>query len=414
MGVPWLGSVVFVTAGKWSVSGREFNNRIDYEAALRDQKKVERLRGMTDFTSAESIMQLYRYMQTENLGFESVVGRDFDDEIYELALLIKNGEFKESRKSGRRKAGRRRENGAKTKTDAKAASDRRKATSVGMDSARKSPPKQKSSKVSVYTKGEYRLHVMVRSLLLLAATACLGYFAYYSYMTIKSQSEAKQLAGLKENETLNAMMQKEVIVHKDTPEEKVYELLDEYKTLYNKNKNLIGWLKIDDTNIDYPVMQTSDNEYYLDHNINQEHDKNGTLFMDKDCDILRPSTNFIIYGHHMKSGQMFGNLNKYKSESYYKKHPVIHFDTIYEKGDYEVMYVFNSRIFYEDEITFKYYQFIDALSEQEFDSNMQEMAQLSLYDTGVAAQYGDQLLTLSTCDYGENDARFVVVAKRVS
>ena len=81
------------------------------------------------------------------------------------------------------------------------------------------------------------------------------------------------------------------------------DVLDEYKTLYEKNKKLIGWLKIDDTNIDYPVMQTSNNEYYLDHNFNQEYDKNGSLFLDKDCDIVHRNTNLIIYGHHMKSGK---------------------------------------------------------------------------------------------------------------
>ena len=192
------------------------------------------------------------------------------------------------------------------------------------------------------------------------------------------------------------------------------EVLDEYKNLLNKNKRLIGWIKIDDTSIDYPVMQTSDNEYYLDHNINQEYDKNGSIFMDKDCDVLKPSTNLILYGHHMKNGQMFGDLDLYSSEEYFKEHRYIQFDTIYEKGTWEVMYVFRSRVYSEEEIVFKYYQFIDALSEQEFNSNMQEMAAMSLYDTGVTAQYGDRLLTLSTCDYQEADGRFVVVAKKVS
>ena len=87
---------------------------------------------------------------------------------------------------------------------------------------------------------------------------------------------------------------------------------------------------------------------------------------------------------------------------------------IYEKGLYQIMYVFRSRVYSEEEIVFKYYQFIDAYSEQEFDSNMQEMAAMSLYDTGVTAQYGDRLLTLSTCDYQEKNGRFVVVAKKVA
>ena len=77
------------------------------------------------------------------------------------------------------------------------------------------------------------------------------------------------------------------------------------------------------------------------------------------------------------------------------------------------MYVFRSKIYNEDEIVFKYYQFLDAASEKEFTSNMQEMAAISLYDTGVTASYGDELLTLSTCDNSETDGRFVVVAKKI-
>lgn len=110
---------------------------------------------------------------------------------------------------------------------------------------------------------------------------------------------------------------------------------------------------------------------------------------------------------------MFGQLNKYSSEEFYDKHKYIQFDTIYEKGTYEVMYVFRSKIYEESEIVFKYYQFIDTNSEAEFDSYMREMAEMSLYDTGVTAEYGDELLTLSTCDYYTDYGRFVVVAKKI-
>jgi len=111
---------------------------------------------------------------------------------------------------------------------------------------------------------------------------------------------------------------------------------------------------------------------------------------------------------------MFGTLDDYSDENYYKKHPTIQFDTIYEKGTYEIMYVFRSKVYSEEDITFKYYQFINATSEKEFNSYLKEMADMSLYDTGVTASYGDQLLTLSTCDYQEEQGRFVVVAKRVN
>ena len=260
---------------------------------------------------------------------------------------------------------------------------------------------------------------MVISLCGLLGAACLIYVGLYGYEDYRTRKNYEEMAQLKESTTPSYG---NLIDNEDsTPPTINYtkedtdlpEVLDEYKKLYNSNKKLIGWLKIDDTNIDYPVMQTNNNEYYLEHNMNQEKDRNGALFLDKDCDVVKRSTNLIIYGHHMKSGRMFGNLDDYESQKYYKKHPIIQFDTIYEKGTYEIMYVFRSRVYSEGEVVFKYYQFIDCYSEQEFNSNMQEMEALSLYDTGVKAEYGDQLLTLSTCDSTVDDGRFVVVAKKI-
>ena len=248
------------------------------------------------------------------------------------------------------------------------------------------------------------------------AVCCLGYFGVYAWHSYRTDNTYQALSALKEKPVVQRYPSASQSGPQFTLDEaqEPREVLEEYKNLLNKNKKLIGWVKIDDTNIDYPVMQTVDNEYYLNHNLNQEYDKNGSIFMDKDCDVLKPSTNFIIYGHHMKNGQMFGSLDRYASKDYYEKHPYIQFDTIYDKGTWEVMYVFRSRVYSEEEIVFKYYQFIDANSQQEFDSNMREMAAMSLYDTGVTASYGDQLLTLSTCDYQEKNGRFVVVAKKIA
>ena len=191
------------------------------------------------------------------------------------------------------------------------------------------------------------------------------------------------------------------------------EVLEQYKSLYYLNKDLIGWVKIDDTNIDGPVMQAKDNEYYLSHDFDKKDDRAGCLFLDCSCDIVNGNDNFIIYGHHLQSGRMFSKLSEYESERYYANHPIIQFDTIYEEGRYQVMYAFRSRVYDADQVVFKYYQFIDAHSEEEFASYMNEMSRLSYYDTGVTAHYGDRLLTLSTCDYNEENGRFVVVAKKI-
>ena len=243
------------------------------------------------------------------------------------------------------------------------------------------------------------------------AVVCFGYFGFYYFQSTRTGMSYDSLTQLKGSQALAGAERNDFSLHKTSTQ--LPDVLDDYKTLYEKNKKLIGWLKIDDTIIDYPVMQTSDNKYYLEHNFNQEYDKNGSLFLDCSCSVYPRSTNLIIYGHHMKSGQMFGQLQKYAKESYYEKHTTIQFDTIYEKGTYEIMYVFRSQVYNEDDLVFKYYQFINANSETEFDSYMEEMAALSLYDTGVTASYGDSLLTLSTCDNSQKDGRFVVVARKV-
>lgn len=253
------------------------------------------------------------------------------------------------------------------------------------------------------------------ALCIIVACGCIGYFSVYTYMNRKTQNESANWAKLKDEGGKKTKTDEEKFVIHRTGETETPDILPEYEILYNKNKKLIGWVKIADTNIDYPVMQTVDNEYYLTHDFDQNKDKNGCIFMDKDCDVIDRSTNLIIYGHHMKSGAMFGHLDKYTDESFFKEHQTFQFDTIYEKGTYQVIYVFKAQVLAEDEIAFKYYQFIDANSEEEFNSNMAAMAEMSMYDTGVTPPYGSELVTLSTCDRSQGaEGRFVVVGMRTA
>lgn len=386
----------------YEVAGRRLRTEADYKAALRDQKLIQQIRSQVDMEQPGAVITLYSDMQAGKYRFETVVGNDFDDEIYELAEKYKSqGYHKDSRISARKKKGKK----PKQKNV-----KQQKAKQVSLEDYDADMQKEILAQIK---KRDRRRRLLV-ILCSFVAVGCFGYFGVYSFFVERNEMDYENLSRLKGNSALTGSLFHGVTIHYTEEEEIELEVLEEYQTLYNKNKKLIGWLKIDDTIIDYPVMQTANNEYYLDHNFNQEYDKNGSLFLDKDCDVVRRNTNLIIYGHHMKSGKMFGNLNSYSSEEYGKKHSLIQFDTIYEKGTYEVMYVFRSRIYNEDEVVFKYYQFFDAASEAEFNSNMQEMAALSLYDTGVTANYGDELLTLSTCDSSETDGRFVVVAKRVS
>ena len=412
----------------FEVAGRRFRTEADYRAALRDQAKIEEIKTQINMEQPGEVITLYAEMEAGKYRFETAVGNDFDDEIYELAQDYKrqgydcNSKLPTGKKNSLR--GRRKADGQTKIVSAKKAGSTDAGEQKRTSKKKSRDAERKELSLDAYDKNmqkeilyelkkrekRRRLTVVICSVI---AVACFGYFGVYYYFSDRTQVNYENLAQLKGSTALASGTSTGVTIHYTEEEEIELKVLEEYQTLYSKNRSLIGWLKIDDTNIDYPVMQTSNNEYYLDHNYSQEYDKNGSLFLDKDCDVVHRSTNLIIYGHHMKSGKMFGNLNRYSSEDYCKQHSTIQFDTIYEKGTYEVMYVFRSRIYNEDEVVFKYYQFLDAASEKEFNSNMQEMAELSLYDTGVTAVYGDELLTLSTCDSSEEDGRFVVVAKRV-
>lgn len=203
-------------------------------------------------------------------------------------------------------------------------------------------------------------------------------------------------------------------------------MLPEYEQLYEMNSDIIGWLSIEDTNIDYPVMQTpEDEEYYLDIDFYGESNKNGCLIMDTDSEVgigikasnyaggKPPSTNLIIHGHTMKSGEMFGNLKFYADEAYGKVHSSICFDSLYEERKYELIAVFYSQVFYERDEVFKYYKFFQADTQEEFDDWYRNIKEMSLYDTGISAEFGDEFLTLSCCAYHVEDGRFVVVGKRI-
>jgi SrtB family sortase len=181
-----------------------------------------------------------------------------------------------------------------------------------------------------------------------------------------------------------------------------------------KNGDIFGYIRIPNSKIDYPMVHCANNEFYLTHAFDGHPSAVGAIFVDfRNNRNIENNQNVIIYGHNMQSGKMFGSLNKYSNKEYYEEHPKFEFDTIYEKGAYEIVYVFRSKIYNEDVVVFKYYQFLDAQSEQEFNSNMAEMAKISLYDTGITPEYGDELLTLSTCDYQENNGRFVIVARKI-
>lgn len=191
------------------------------------------------------------------------------------------------------------------------------------------------------------------------------------------------------------------------------QLLPEFKELYLLNNDIVGWIFIPDTQIDYPVMQTPDSpDYYLKRNFDKASSARGCIYVREQCDVFAPSDNVTIYGHRMKSGAMFGQLDKYFQYDFYDSHRYIYFDTLKELHTYEILAVFLTTASQGE--GFAYHMFVDAQSEEEFTDYVNTCKRLSFYDTGVEAAYGDSLITLSTCEYSQPNGRLVVVAKRIS
>lgn len=191
--------------------------------------------------------------------------------------------------------------------------------------------------------------------------------------------------------------------------------LSDYQDLYLQNNDMVGWIKIEDTKINYPVMQSKDNpNFYLKHGFDKAYTDYGCPYIQENCDVDIPSDKLIIYGHNMKDGSMFSGLMKYTDKSFWESHKTISFDTLTEKCDYEIIAAFKTVVYTDSPESFKYYQFINADTGDEFNAYTTKCKELALYDTGVTAEYGDKLITLSTCEYSRNNGRMVVVAKKIA
>ena len=178
------------------------------------------------------------------------------------------------------------------------------------------------------------------------------------------------------------------------------------------NSDVVGWIKIGNTNIDYPVMQNGD--YYLHRNIYKNYSSHGTPYLAEYCNI-QYSDNLIIYGHHMNDNSMFAQLDNYKKHSFYENHKYIKFYSYYNgktiEKTYEVAIAFKT-VVYSDK-GFKYYNYTNFSDVQELNDFIENCRKLEFYNTGIDINYGDKLITLSTCEYSQKNGRIVVVAKQI-
>ena len=186
-----------------------------------------------------------------------------------------------------------------------------------------------------------------------------------------------------------------------------------YSELYEMNSDVVGWIKMEGTKLDYPVMQTPEStDFYLYRNFDKEQSTRGSIYAREVCDINEPSDNITLYGHNMADGSMFACLNDYVNKEAWEYNSLIFFDTLYEYHTYKIFAVFKTTANLGEGFT--YHQFVDAENEEEFNEFVQTCKDLAFYDTGITPEYGDKLICLSTCEYTLENGRLVVAAVRIS
>lgn len=248
---------------------------------------------------------------------------------------------------------------------------------------------------------------IVTILMIVVLLAAGGYLGYYFYT--KNLEEA----ALKDIQEYTPVVEKE----EQTPEEPVKtETMLKVAELKEENSDIRGWIRIDGTNINYPILQTTDNDYYLTHDYKKANSRYGSIYLKDKSDIDNVNSNVIIYGHNIRGDKvMFNNLLKYMDKSFYEEHKIINITTATEERVYEIVSVFKSRVFYTYETdVFRYYNVLNFASETEYYNYLGNAKRIQLYSTGVTATYGQQLITLITCEDSHENGRLVVIAKRVS
>lgn len=260
----------------------------------------------------------------------------------------------------------------------------------------------------------YRLLTLLIWLCLAAAL----WFGYSFFKTLREYDRGEAdlsriysaVGGIPEPVPKGERMQMDEAHRKEADENLKAQRIDSYLKLEAINEDTIGWVRIEGTVIDYPVMQTPDNpDFYLTHGFNKESSVYGMIYMDAGCSLEEDCRNYLLYGHHMKNGAMFASLEKYESEEYFREHPVIGFDTLTETCDYEVAAVLKLPA---SMITAEFSHMLAAGSKERYEALIRYAKENSLYDTGISVQWPEQLLTLTTCEYSQKNGRLLVIARQ--
>lgn len=419
------------------IRGRRFLTRDEYEAGLRDVEKIDSLRERIDLEDPETASRVYQQLIGFPDMFESYLGDEFLHQLQQCASGGAAGEWlawNEPREvlpldqdiwGRKRKPGKRVRPGKEIYKGQEKESISSKKNSSGEKPENPSvhtSSKKRKKKTSASGKKRWKTVLFLPICIVLTCIILheAGYSIYYQVASYLSKKKLDHLVSciLEPVEGYIPISERVTESGEGSPPEDMsgqnQEVLYKYSALYERNEDMVGWISLEGTVINYPVMQTrQEEEYYLKRDFDKENDINGLPFMDARSNILSKENNWIIYGHNMKNGSMFSALLKYKNKEFFDSHRTFQFDTIYEEGEYEIAAVFLTQVGYLGDEAFRYYRFSDLSKQEQFEQYSSGIRTLSLYETGIELQYGDQLVTLSTCDRSIEDGRFVVVGRRI-
>lgn len=260
------------------------------------------------------------------------------------------------------------------------------------------------------------LYITIIAVLAAAFLASAVYLGTYFYKSKQASDRYKELAAMAATEATEPTAPAETQPDETTAPTKPRntEILPEYKALYEQNNDMVGWLKIEGTHVDYPVLQSTveNANFYLNHNFDKKSYGGGAIYAKEECDVFAPSDNITMFGHNMLDGSMFRDLANYRDEKYYNENKLITFNTIYEYHTYKIFAVFKTTATMGEGFT--YQKTVDAADIYAFNAFVNKCRELSFYDTGVIPAYGDKIICLSTCEYTLENGRLVVAAVQIT
>lgn len=281
--------------------------------------------------------------------------------------------------------------------------------------------------------GIMNIILLLSSMVFVVCILEIGWYYFKGYQYEKQQNELVEgmKGGIASDIDFSSLEAPELVEVNLFPDEGDYQLVstvrrkfstevsdrwkEQYRYLSSANSDCFGYIEIPDTRISLPVMFTPKNiEYYLYRNFSGSYETRGTPFLDKQTK-LGESQNYIIYAHNMHDGSAFGTLPQYMKEDYYNEHKYIYFNTAISEGVYEIFAVCKTQIYSAGSGQFRYHTYGGVLSKSDFELYVKEVKKMSRYRSDLPVEWGDELITLSTCyhDQPNDDGRLIIVAKRI-